>query len=96
MSIEQIREIASKTNVELEAFIHGAICVCHSGRCYLSRSTSSRSGNRGECSQPCRLPYDLTDGRGQIYIKGKHLLSVCDLDLSERIGQLIDAGVNSF
>ena len=96
LSIEQIREIASKTNVELEAFIHGAICVCHSGRCYLSRSTSSRSGNRGECSQPCRLPYDLTDGRGHTYIKGKHLLSVCDLDLSERIGQLIDAGVNSF
>ena len=96
LSGSQIAQISSQTNVELEAFIHGAICVCHSGRCYLSRSMSGRSGNRGECSQPCRLQYDLTDGRGNIYIKGKHLLSVCDLDLSQRIGQMIDAGVNSF
>ena len=96
LSLEQIKEIGQKTNIELEAFIHGAICVCHSGRCYLSRSTSERSGNRGECSQPCRLPYDLTDGNGTIYIKGKHLLSVQDLDLTERIGAMLDAGVNSF
>ena len=82
LSGEQIAQIAGQTDVEIEAFIHGAICVCHSGRCYLSRSMSSRSGNRGECSQPCRLPYDLTDGKGRTYIKGKHLLSVCDLDLS--------------
>ena len=96
LSGEQIAQIAGQTDVEIEAFIHGAICVCHSGRCYLSRSMSSRSGNRGECSQPCRLPYDLTDGKGRTYIKGKHLLSVCDLDLSERIGQMLDAGVTSF
>lgn len=68
LSGSQIAQISSQTNVELEAFIHGAICVCHSGRCYLSRSMSGRSGNRGECSQPCRLQYDLTDGRGNIYI----------------------------
>ena len=96
LSSEQIAEIGKKTNVELEAFIHGAICVCHSGRCFMSRSMSERSGNRGQCSQPCRLQYDLTDGNGGVYIKGKHLLSVCDLDLSERIGEMIDAGVNSF
>ena len=96
LSGEQIAEIGKKSNVELEAFIHGAICVCHSGRCFMSRSMSERSGNRGQCSQPCRLQYDLTDGNGGLYVKGKHLLSVCDLDLSERIGQMIDAGVNSF
>ena len=96
LSGAQIAEIGSSCNVELEAFIHGAICVCHSGRCFLSRSMSERSGNRGQCSQPCRLPYDLTDGAGTIYIKGKHLLSVTDLDLSERIGAMIDAGINSF
>lgn len=96
LSLAEIENICDKTNIEIEAFVHGAICVCHSGRCYLSRSMSDRSGNRGECSQPCRLPYDLTDGKGTIYIKGKHLLSVTDLDLSQRIGQMLDAGVNSF
>lgn len=96
LSGTQIEEIGTNCNIELEAFIHGAICVCHSGRCFMSRSMSERSGNRGQCSQPCRLPYDLTDGDGTIYIKGKHLLSVTDLDLSERIGELIDAGINSF
>lgn len=96
LSAAEIANIRKQTTVELEAFIHGAICVCHSGRCYLSRSMSERSGNRGQCSQPCRLPYDLTDGNGNIYIKGKHLLSVSDLDLSQRIGQLLDCGVNSF
>ena len=96
LSLNQIREIRRNTSIELEAFIHGAICVCQSGRCFLSRSTSPRSGNRGECSQPCRLPYDLTDGRGSIYIKGKHLLSVRDLDLSARLGEMLDAGITSF
>ena len=96
LSLAEIENICDKTNIEIEAFVHGAICVCHSGRCYLSRSMSDRSGNRGECSQPCRLPYDLTDGKGTIYIKGKHLLSVTDLDLSQRIGHMLDAGVNSF
>ena len=96
LSIDEIREIRRHTNIELEAFIHGAICVCHSGRCFLSRSTTSRSGNRGECSQPCRLTYDLTDGKGHAYIKGRHLLSVRDLDLSSHLGEMLDAGINSF
>ncbi len=96
LSLEEIREIRSATDVDLECFIHGAICVGHSGRCYLSRSQSSRSGNRGECSQPCRLTYDLVTERGEKLISGKHLLSVKDFDLSERIGDLIDAGVVSF
>jgi len=96
LSLDQIRTIRKATTVDLECFIHGAICVGHSGRCYLSRSQSSRSGNRGECSQPCRLTYDLVTERGTTLIKGKHLLSVNDFDLSNRIGDLIDAGVMSF
>ena len=96
LSLDQIRDIRRATTVDLECFIHGAICVGHSGRCYLSRSQSSRSGNRGECSQPCRLTYDLVTARGERLIRGKHLLSVKDMDLSGRIGELIDAGVMSF
>ena len=96
LTLEEIKAIRAATEVDLECFIHGAICVGHSGRCYLSRSQSSRSGNRGECSQPCRLTYDLVTERGEVVMKGKHLLSVKDFDLSERIGDLIDAGVVSF
>ncbi len=96
LSLEDIRAIRAATDVELEYFVHGAICVGHSGRCFLSRSMGNRSGNRGACSQPCRLAYDLTDGKGNTLIKGKHLLSVRDLDLSARLGDLLDAGVTSF
>ena len=96
LSKEQIREIRKATNIELEAFVHGAICVSQSGRCFFSRSTSERSGNRGECSQPCRLEYDLCNDNGEVIIKSKHLLSVRDLDLSARLGEMIDLGINSF
>lgn len=96
LSKEQIATIRKNTNIELEAFIHGAICVSQSGRCFLSRSTSERSGNRGECSQPCRLEYDLCNEKGEVVIKGKHLLSVRDLDLSARLGEMIDLGISSF
>ena len=96
LSKEQICNIRKATNIELEAFVHGAICVSQSGRCFFSRSTSERSGNRGECSQPCRLEYDLCNDKGETIIKSKHLLSVRDLDLSARLGELIDAGVCSF
>ena len=96
LSLVEIRNIRQHTTIELEAFVHGAICVGYSGRCFLSRSTSERSGNRGECSQPCRLEYDLCNDKGDIIIEGKHLLSVCDLDLSARLGEMIDAGVSSF
>ena len=96
LSKEQIAEIRKETNIELEAFVHGAICVSQSGRCFFSRSTSERSGNRGECSQPCRLEYDLCNDKGEVVIKSKHLLSVRDLDLSARLGEMIDLGINSF
>jgi putative protease len=96
LSIDEIREIHSATSAELEVFVHGAICVGYSGRCFMSRSTGPRSGNRGDCSQPCRLTYDLVDGGGNAILKNKHLLSVRDLDLSEHVAELLDAGVVSF
>ena len=96
LSLEEIRAIRQATTAELECFIHGAICVGHSGRCFLSRSTSNRSGNRGECSQPCRLPYDLRDSNGRLIMQGKHLLSVKDMDLTGSLEELIDAGITSF
>lgn len=95
LSLDDIRAIRATTSVELECFVHGAICVGYSGRCFLSRSMSERSGNRGACSQPCRLHYDLKDGAGHTLAKGRHLLSVRDMNLSERIGDLIDAGITS-
>ena len=96
LSKNEIAEIRKATTIELEAFVHGAICVSQSGRCFFSRSTSERSGNRGECSQPCRLEYDLCNDKGETIIKSKHLLSVRDLDLSARLGEMIDLGITSF
>ena len=96
LTLDDIRRIRKASTVDLECFVHGAICVGYSGRCFLSRSTSNRSGNRGECSQPCRLPYDLTDERGNKILTGKHLLSVRDMNLSEDLEALIDAGISSF
>ena len=96
LSKADIAAIRKETEVELEAFVHGAICVSQSGRCFFSRSTSERSGNRGECSQPCRLEYDLCNDKCEVIIKSKHLLSVRDLDLSARLGELIDLGICSF
>lgn len=96
MSLDEIRNVCAATSAEVECFVHGAICVGYSGRCFLSRSMGPRSGNRGECSQPCRLPWDLTDRDGTRYITGKHLLSVRDLNLAARVGKLMDVGVTSF
>lgn len=96
LTAQEMEAICRSTDKEIEAFVHGAICVCGSGRCYMSRSLSHRSGNRGECSQPCRQRYDLTDGSGKTLRKGLHLLSVRDLDYSSHIGCLVDMGVVSF
>lgn len=96
LSLDEIRRITTSTSAEVECFVHGAICVGYSGRCFLSRSMSSRSGNRGGCSQPCRLKWSLADGRGRVCLQDKHLLSVRDLNLSNRLGDLLDAGVTSF
>ncbi len=96
LTLEQIRDIRAASTVSLEAFVHGAICVGYSGRCYLSRTAGPRSGNRGDCAQLCRMTYDLKDGRGEKILRNKHLLSLRDLDLSARIPELLAAGVDSF
>lgn len=96
LSVNQIREIHNAVpDVELECFIHGALCVCVSGQCYLSAAINGRSANRGECAQPCRLPMDLLDANGKSVVKQKHLLSLKDMNRSELLEDLIDAGVTS-
>jgi len=96
LSIEQIKEIKSKTNVELETFIHGALCVSYSGQCYLSQAIGGRSANKGECAQPCRKKYSLVDEDGVFIAKEKHLLSLKDFNASKHLKALADAGVTSF
>ena len=96
LSLKQIREIREKTTVPLEFFVHGALCVSHSGRCYLSKYIGNRSANRGACAQPCRLPWDLIDENGKVLIKNRHLLCLKDLNNSAHLEELIDAGITSF
>ncbi|MBP5717297.1 MAG: U32 family peptidase [Bacteroidales bacterium] len=97
LSVGEIRAIHEAVpEVELECFIHGALCVCYSGQCYLSAALTGRSANRGECAQPCRLPMDLLDANGHTLIGQKHLLSLRDMNRTEVIGELIEAGVTSF
>jgi 23S rRNA 5-hydroxycytidine C2501 synthase len=96
LELEQVRHIAANTEVELEAFVHGALCVSYSGQCYISQAAVNRSANRGECAQFCRLPYNLTDSEGKTLISNKHLLSLKDLDLSDSLQELAEAGITSF
>jgi 23S rRNA 5-hydroxycytidine C2501 synthase len=96
LSLNQIAEIKSQTKVELEAFVHGALCVSYSGQCYMSQAMCGRSANRGQCAQYCRLPYQLLDSEGNILVKNKHLLSLKDLDLSEHLEEMMRAGIMSF
>ena len=96
LSLKQIREIRKATSVELESFVHGALCVSCSGQCYLSQKLTGRSANRGECAQVCRSNYDLVDGDGNILLKDSPILSLKDLNLSNRLEDLVDAGITSF
>lgn len=95
-SLEEIKNICKNTNAEIETFIHGALCVSYSGQCYLSYSIGKRSANRGECAQPCRKKYSLKDFNGKYIVKNKYILSLKDLNLSNRLKDLITAGVTSF
>ncbi len=95
-SLEQMNAIRQATTIELETFIHGALCVSYSGQCYMSHYLNGRSGNRGCCSQPCRSSYDLYTGTGRLLIKDRHLLSLKDFNASKHIGSMIDAGITSF
>ena len=95
-SLEEIKNISDNTNIEIETFIHGALCVSYSGQCYLSYFIGGRSANRGECAQPCRKKYSLYSNDGKIIAKDRYLLSLKDFNLSERIEDLINAGITSF
>ncbi|MBQ9439351.1 MAG: U32 family peptidase [Paludibacteraceae bacterium] len=95
LSVQQIREIREQTKVELEAFVHGALCVSYSGQCYLSQAVMGRSANRGNCAQMCRHSYDLLDEKGNVLLRDKHLLSLQDMDRSNYVRQLYDAGVST-
>jgi len=97
LSLDEIADIRRQTSrIELEAFVHGALCVSYSGQCYMSQAVAGRSGNRGICAQPCRSRYTLTDGNGNVIAQNKYLLSLKDLNLMNAIPDLIAAGVTSF
>lgn len=89
LSLQNLRTAVERSPIEIEAFIHGALCVCHSGQCLFSSLVGGRSGNRGECAQPCRLPFRTDKGRSD------YPLSLKDLSLARHVPALIDAGLSS-
>lgn len=98
MSLAEIEHICKEAKAEIEVFVHGALCVCYSGQCLMSSFIGGRSGNRGACAQPCRLPYELLDGKGQA-VNGAdeaYIMSSKDLNYSEHMSELMAAGVASF
>ena len=96
LSLEQIRAIRTAVDAELECFVHGALCVCYSGQCYLSEHLAGRSANRGACVQACRSLYDLEDAGGRVLVRNKALLSLKDFNLIHRLEDLAEAGTDSF
>ena len=99
LDLNQIAAIRAATNparCTLEFFVHGALCVAYSGQCYISHAHTGRSANRGDCSQSCRLPYQVTDMEGRIVAHDKHVLSMKDNNQSNNLEALIDAGIRSF
>jgi collagenase-like PrtC family protease len=99
LDLQQIAAIRAATDparCTLEFFVHGALCVAYSGQCYISHAHTGRSANRGDCSQACRLPYQVTDMEGRIVAHDKHVLSMKDNNQSDNLGALIDAGIRSF
>lgn len=96
LSLEEIKSIRNAVDCELEAFVHGALCVSYSGQCYLSRCLTGRSANRGACIQACRSKYDLVDSSGRTLVRDKSLLSLKDLNLEKYVEKLAGAGICSF
>ncbi|MCW5670656.1 MAG: U32 family peptidase [Hydrogenophaga sp.] len=94
--IAAIRDVLDAERCQIEFFIHGALCVAYSGQCYVSHAHTGRSANRGECSQACRLPYEVKDSQGRIVAHDKHVLSMKDNNQSDNLRELIDAGARSF
>ena len=96
LTLDEIKKICRESPIETEIFIHGALCVCWSGQCLMSSMIGGRSGNRGRCAQPCRLPYELVDVNGKNLLDaGKYLLSPKDLNTLELLPRLIETGVTS-
>jgi putative protease len=96
LSLQQIATIRAKTTCTLEFFVHGALCVAYSGQCYISHAHTGRSANRGECSQACRLPYQVVDDKGRFVAHDKYVLSMKDNNQSANLAALVDAGIRSF
>lgn len=96
LPVDKIKKIRKETSLELEHFIHGALCVCYSGLCYMSQYIGERSANRGVCAQACRKKYSLVDEKGNFIVKNKYLLSLKDNNLSNHLDKLIKAGIKSF
>ena len=98
LSLEQIKEIsqALKPDTRIECFVHGALCVSYSGQCRLSYAIGGRSGNRGECAQPCRMKYELYDADENEIAPPAHYLSLRDMNRSQSVGEMLDAGVDIF
>lgn len=97
LSLKQIKEICDASTIDIEIFAHGALCICYSGQCLMSSMIGSRSGNRGKCAQPCRLEYELVDGKGQVLSQkiGAHLLSPKDLNTYDILPKVLETGVRS-
>ncbi len=97
LSLKELRGIHERTEIEIECFVHGALCYCYSGQCLLSSIIGGRSGNRGRCAQPCRLPYEVLDQKGAaVPAKGAYVLSPKDLCTIEHLPKLAAGGVHSF
>lgn len=96
LSLEELRNIRNKTDLEIESFIHGALCYCYSGQCLFSSVIGGRSGNRGRCAQPCRLPYEVHSSQGRISGKQEdYVLSPKDLNTLSILNEILDAGIDS-
>lgn len=95
LSLEEVRKIKEEAGVEVECFIHGAMCYCYSGQCLFSSILGGRSGNRGRCAQPCRLPYEIYDGDKQLS-GSRYPLSLKDMCTLEYLPKLLEAGIDSF
>lgn len=99
LTLQQIKAIHQGLDADrckLEFFVHGALCVAYSGQCFISHAHTGRSANRGDCSQACRLPYQVTDSKGRFVAHDKHVLSMKDNNQSDNMAALVDAGVRSF
>lgn len=96
LGLEELKQIRSYTDMEIETFVHGALCYCYSGQCFLSSMIGDRSGNRGRCAQPCRMPYTITEKNGKVRQAAPYVLSPKDMCTLDRIPDLVEAGIDSF